>query len=189
MLSFVSGGVRSGKSTFAERHVAALQGARKIYLATAIPFDEEMAARIGRHRAMRAGDGWTTLEVPYGPFDALSALQSGDSVLLDCATVWLTNLMFGTPPARFVQEIAGAQEQLPALMLEDIMAASRRVSRLVVVSNDVFCGLYDSYDSETKRYITLLGEFHCRLAAAADEVWECISGIPIRRKLQEGDRE
>lgn len=218
MLVFVSGGVRSGKSTFAEKrvsdHAALRTDSRKIYLATAQPIDDEMSARIARHRQARDGAGWSTFEVPFGPAAVLERLHPGDSVLLDCATVWLSNRMFGMPPER-VEAMRPATTPLsptppsPTLastdpcvnetdsdspsgivtgMLAEACQAASRVSMLTIVSNDVFSGLYETYAPETRRFISLLGEFHCRLAAVADEAWECISGIPIQRKPMGGSR-
>lgn len=93
--TLVLGGARSGKSRMAES-LARETGLRRVYVATAQAFDDEMAERIARHRADRAADGWTTIEEPLGLPMVLAREARPDTVLLvDCLTLWLSNLMLG----------------------------------------------------------------------------------------------
>jgi len=104
--TLVLGGARSGKSAFAERLVGD-SGLARVYLATATAGDDEMRSRITHHRERR-GDGWITVEVPLALVDALTREATrGRAVLVDCLTLWLSNLMFaerdsGSAPARAI---------------------------------------------------------------------------------------
>ena len=91
MLTLVLGGARSGKTAVAEALAESAAGAR-VYLATGQALDAEMAARIARHRATR-GDGWRTVEEPLDVAHALGRSRPDEAVLLDCLTLWLSNLM------------------------------------------------------------------------------------------------
>ena len=92
--TLVLGGARSGKSVFAEKLIGD-SGLVRVYLATATPEDDEMRTRIGHHRDRR-GDGWVTVEEPLALVDALTREAThGRAVLVDCLTLWLSNLMLG----------------------------------------------------------------------------------------------
>ena len=92
--TLVLGGARSGKSAFAEKLIGE-SGLARVYLATATAEDEEMQTRIAQHRARR-GEGWTTIEEPLALVDVLTREAThGRAVLVDCLTLWLSNLMFG----------------------------------------------------------------------------------------------
>src|SRR5690242_13050627 len=91
--TFILGGARSGKSTFAARLVME-SGLERVFVATATRSDEEMAVRIARHRTDR-GDGWMTIEEPLELAGVLKTeSREGRAVLVDCLTLWLSNLMF-----------------------------------------------------------------------------------------------
>ena len=92
--TLVLGGARSGKSAFAEKLIGE-SGQARVYLATATAEDEEMQTRIAQHRARRGG-GWATVEEPFALVDVLTREATrGRAVLVDCLTLWLSNLMFG----------------------------------------------------------------------------------------------
>lgn len=176
MLIFVSGGVRSGKSALGERLVLGHAGGRKVYLATSEITDEEMEARIARHRADRAGKGFVTVEKSRGIGSEAETLQPGDAVLLDCLGNLTANEMFGSDTP--------GEEPVDALVhrvFSDIMQVCKAVSLLVVISNEVFS---DSvrYDPDTERYREALGALHRLIAAEADEAYECICGLTIKHK-------
>ena len=97
-LTLVLGGARSGKSRHAEALVTATP-APWIYVATAEPFDDEMKARIAEHRARRGGQ-WQTVEAPLDLAGAIEGAPAGATVLVDCLTLWLNNLMFNGPRHR-----------------------------------------------------------------------------------------
>src|SRR5580698_5247645 len=117
----VLGGARSGKSAFAQR-LAEAHGLQRLYLATAAAGDQEMAERIARHQHDR-GQGWTTLEEPLEIATALAAqAQAGRVVVVDCLTLWLSNLMLaGRDPGPAVAALAGSIVQLagPAILISN----------------------------------------------------------------------
>ena len=124
---FVLGGARSGKSAYAQR-VTESAAPDRLYLATAHAGDAEMAARIARHRADR-GAGWTTLEEPLNLAEALGAeARPGRAVLVDCLTLWISNLMF-----------AGRDIDAEIARLAKVILALEGPA--VIVSNEVGLGL------------------------------------------------
>lgn len=171
MITFVSGGARSGKSRHAEALALsshAERGGRLIYLATAQACDAEMAERIARHRHER-GDDWHTLEAPLALDTAMAKVVGGDTVLLDCLTLWSSQWLY----AGGGNEAEG--ETMLMRVLESVRA--RRIT-LVVVSNDLNEGL-PPQDSETWRYLAFLQRLHCLLARKADSVVEVVAGLPL----------
>lgn len=167
-LIYVSGGARSGKSSHAERLAAGLGGAEISYLATAQAFDAEMEGRIGRHRSERPA-GWQTLEEPLDLGPALT--RGRDVVLLDCLSLWVSNLMLrGDPDV----DILAAAEQLIALH-------QQRGGTLIAVSNEVGLGIVPD-NALARRYRDTLGWVNQRFAQASDEAWLLVSGLPLRLK-------
>jgi adenosylcobinamide kinase / adenosylcobinamide-phosphate guanylyltransferase len=181
-LTLVVGGVRSGKSRFAEQLAAAYPPVT--YLATARAFlegtdaDAEMAERIARHQQRRAAFAppWQTIEEPWDVAGAVTAHGAAGSVLVECLTLWLTNLLVGGP-GQLERANADVLAQMDALVL----AARRTPARVVVVSNEVGCGIMPA-NALARRFGDLLGEANQRLAAAAAEVYGCMAGIPLRLK-------
>ncbi len=112
--TLVLGGARSGKSRIAES-LSRETGLRRVYVATAQAFDDEMAERIARHKADRAADGWVTVEEPLGlPMVLAREARSDTVVLVDCLTLWLSNLMLGernieASQAAFLSMLRGAK--------------------------------------------------------------------------------
>ncbi len=160
-LTLVLGGASSGKSAWAERLVESFGGAR-LYLATAQPQDREMRARIARHRARR-GPGWRTREEPLAPGAALAGLGPADCVLLDCATLWLSNhLLAGS-------DIAAETDNL----LESLCRCRARV---VVVSNEVGHGIIPA-SALARRFREAQGQLNIRLAEQADLVVLITAGL------------
>jgi adenosyl cobinamide kinase/adenosyl cobinamide phosphate guanylyltransferase len=177
LLTLVVGGARSGKSRLAEQLAAAHPAVT--YLATAQAGDEEMARRIALHRRRRAQQvpSWRTLEEPWDVAAAVATQSAaGQCVLLECLTLWVTNLILGLPgrPALDDASIGREVERL-------IEAASSGTGRLIVVSNEVGCGIV-SNSPLARRFADLLGEANQRLAGAAAEVYACVAGIPLRIK-------
>jgi adenosylcobinamide kinase/adenosylcobinamide-phosphate guanylyltransferase len=180
-LTLVLGGARSGKSRWAERLAAAHKAVT--YLATAQPGDAEMAVRIARHRARRiaAAPAWRTVEEPWDVAAALAAVLPGPGdgepcVLVECLTLWLTNLLLGLPGRAALDDgaVAGRVQGL-------IDAARAGSARVIVVSNEVGCGIVPE-SALARRFGDLLGEANQLLAAAGDEVHACVAGIPLRLK-------
>jgi adenosylcobinamide kinase/adenosylcobinamide-phosphate guanylyltransferase len=176
-LTLIIGGARSGKSRFAEE----LAGASPpvTYVATAAPADDaEMAERIARHRQRRAArvPPWRTVEEAWHVAEAVVAHGQAGCVLVECLTLWLTGLLLGVPGKAGLADA----EVLEAVSL--LAETGRRVpARVLVVSNEVGCGIVPE-NALARRFADVLGEANQRLAAAADEVYACLAGIPRRVK-------
>jgi adenosyl cobinamide kinase/adenosyl cobinamide phosphate guanylyltransferase len=162
-LTLVLGGARSGKSRHAETLVTALPPPW-VYVATAQPFDAEMAARIAEHRARRAA-GWQTIEAPL---DLEGALAGDRPVLVDCLTLWLSNLMLGG------HDIARATAALEA-------ALAARAAPTVLVANEVGLGIVPD-NALARAFRDAAGRLNQTLAARADTVLFLVAGLPMRVK-------
>ncbi len=163
------GGVRSGKSAAAERRARDLGGGDVVYLASGVPFDAGMQARIEAHRRRRPVS-WRVIETPLDPAAALGRLGGG-VVLFDCVTVWIANLL-----------LAGQRddpEELAARAAGTLVAAVREFQgTAIAVSNEVGSGVVP----ETRLgrdYRDALGRANQVLAAAARETWLLVAGIPV----------
>jgi adenosyl cobinamide kinase/adenosyl cobinamide phosphate guanylyltransferase len=164
-LALILGGARSGKSAHAERLITALPPPW-VYVATAQAFDAEMRARIAEHRARRAA-GWRTIE---SPLDLPAALaEAGERpVLVDCLTLWLTNLLLGE------QDVAVATAALEA-------ALDARQAPTVLVSNEVGLGIVPD-NALARAFRDAAGRLHQQLALRADTVLFLVAGLPTRVK-------
>lgn len=170
MIHIVTGGSGSGKSAFAEEQIVNLQGDTRIYIATMYPFDEESRRRVERHRRMRAGKGFETVEC-YTHLEDLK-IPEGADVLLEC----MSNL---TANERYQE--GGAGEHTYEAVCRGIEALAAQAANLVVVTNEVFSdGI--AYDRETEQYLKDLGSINQYLARIADRVTEVVYGIPVRMK-------
>lgn len=174
MLVLVTGGSGSGKSAFAEDKILSLGKGQRIYIATMFPFDEESRKRVQRHRSMRAGKGFETVEC-YTGLKKLS-LPGNGIVLLECMSNLTANEMF--------QE-TGAHENTVSEILKGVEHLKKQVKHVVVVTNEIFSEAA-SYEGETETYQAYLGKINQSVAAMADEVVEVVYGIPIRHK-RKGD--
>ncbi len=178
-LTLVLGGIRSGKSAYAEGLVAAL-GRPVIYLATGMAADDEMAARIRQHRERRPKD-WVTVEEPLDLGQALerslSGAGGGNAVLIDSVDTWISNLLFQHEDLR-AEELAG----LSINEIERLLAVlGDSPARVVMVSSEVGHGLVSPHELG-RRFQDLLGAVNQQLAAAADEVYLVVAGIPLQIK-------
>ena len=166
----VLGGARSGKSAYAERLVAG-SGLEAIHVATATPGDAEMTERIAEHRRRR-GAAWRTIEAP-DDLEGVLARETGEgrAVLVDCLTLWLSNLM-----------LAGADVEKRGAALTE---AARKVAGLrVFVSNEVGLGLVPETPLG-RRFRDAQGRLNQAMAAAADHVVFMAAGLPLVLKGQE----
>lgn len=162
---FILGGTRSGKSRFA---LAGLSPRSRVtYVATAQPHDAEMAARIARHQAERPA-GWRTVETPVDLVARLEeALPAADTVVVDCLTLWVANLM--------LRGDADASVLAEADALAALVAAPSAELRLV--SNETGLGVHPS-TADGRRFRELLGLMNQRVAAAAARVVLMVAGLP-----------
>ncbi len=178
-LVLVLGGARSGKSAYAEGRATALAGphGRVLYVATAEALDDEMARRIAHHRASRPAS-WRTVEEPRDPAAAMRAAAPDTRVvLLDCITLWLSNLL----SALQAQDDGTPEEAVDAGVTGLLAAYQAGTADLVLVSNEVGLGIVPAYPLG-RLYRDLLGRVNIRLAAAADEVVLMVAGIPLQVK-------
>ena len=168
----VLGGVRAGKSAFAVARARAL-GGRVVFIATAEAGDDEMAARIARHRAERPPT-WRTVEVPVALPSALTALEGeADVVIADCLNLWVANLLHKSQDSSDTGLLAEAA-QLEAI-------ATRPRFSLILVSNEVGWGVHPETEIG-RRFRDALGLVNQAAARAADEVVLMVAGCPLTVK-------
>lgn len=184
MMALVLGGSASGKSAFAERLAQRLWRQRpegeKVYLATMRPEDAESRERIRRHQENRAGAGFVTREV-YGLLDETGAAGSDDTVLLECLSNYLSNVLFGEAPERWMTRAGQTPEQTAEVLAKPLLALRDRCTNLIVVSN-LLQADGRRYDAATERYLDLFGRLNRALACRADQVYEVVCGAPLALK-------
>lgn len=174
MFLLVTGGSGSGKSEYAERRVLELNDKNRYYIATMMCFDQESVKRVARHRQMRAGKGFETVErflnlkdlVLPGESSAGEA-QEKTTVLLECMSNLAANEMF---------DPAGSHKDAAEEIKTGIDRLLGKCDNLVVVTNEIFSdGI--TYDPGTMEYLKVLGAVNCYMARQADEVVEVVYGL------------
>lgn len=160
--TLVLGGARSGKSRYAEAQITALP-APWVYVATSRAFDTEMQDRIAHHQHSRA-PGWLTVEEPFAVADVMQA-YAGKPLLLDCLTLWLTNLLLEE------RDIAAATQQL-------VQALAKRQAATVLVGNEVGLGIVPDTPL-ARRFRDEAGILHQKLAAQVGHVVFVAAGLPL----------
>ena len=170
MMHLITGASASGKSAYAEGQLAKAEGPEKYYLATMRAWGAEGEARVRKHRAMREGKGFQTIEA----FHTLEQvrLPGKGSLMLECMSNLLANEQF---------EIGGTDEEILERIQVGIQNLEAQTNDLVIVTNEIFSDGC-SYDADTIRYIRLLGTLNIWLAKQASLVTEVVYGIPIRQK-------
>ncbi|MCE9574303.1 MAG: bifunctional adenosylcobinamide kinase/adenosylcobinamide-phosphate guanylyltransferase [Deltaproteobacteria bacterium] len=163
----IGGGVRSGKSAFALERAREL-GPRRAFLATAQAFDDEMRDRIAQHRRERGPD-FATIEEPLAVPEAIAALRDVDVVVVDCLTLWLSNLLLiDAAPAPILRRV------------DDLVAVlARRACHAILVTNEVGMGVVPP-SPLGRAFRDVCGIAHQRLAAIADEVDIAMLGAILR---------
>lgn len=170
LLTLILGGNRSGKSRYAELCAVQSKAEQVYYVATAMVKDAEMRQRIIRHRQHRP-EQWITLETPVHLAHTIKQYAQPDCCLLvDCLTLWLSNLMFdaqGAVQDEFLNEQIDAMCQQLQILQSDV----------ILVSNEIGSGVIPM-DSNTRRFVDELGLLHQRIAAIADRVVLVTAGLP-----------
>jgi adenosylcobinamide kinase/adenosylcobinamide-phosphate guanylyltransferase len=161
-LTLVLGGASSGKSAFAESLCFQTDKPR-VYIATAQAFDDEMREKISAHRDMR-GSNWLTIEAPLNVSDALFARSETEVVLLDCATLWLSNMLL-------------ADKDLPSAFTDLLTALANCPASVVVVSNEVGHGIVPD-NKLARSFRNAQGRLNQLLAAQAGLVVHVTAGLP-----------
>lgn len=165
--ALVTGGARSGKSRHAQA-MAEAWGPERVYLATGQAFDDEMADRIRRHQADR-GPGWETVEEPLALAAYLrSGRAAGRPVLVDCLTLWVSNLLFHH----------GEEADLQPLFEELTLAVAESPSPVILVTNEVGLGIVPD-NALARRFRDNAGWLAQRLAARCEGVVLCVAGLPL----------
>ena len=164
---FFLGGARSGKSSLAQASAEGESGAL-VYLATGQAFDAEMAERIAGHRADR-GPRWRTVDCPMDLPEAVSREAiAGQVVLVDCLTLWVSNLLLAEA------DMAAAQDAL-------VTAVRRAAAPVILVSNEIGLGIVPD-TALARRFRDDTGRLHQAIAAIADKVFFVAAGLPLRMK-------
>ena len=200
MITLITGGSGSGKSAYAEKYICHVSNEKgykeKYYIATMQVFDDEGQRKIDRHRRLRAGKGFITIEQPRDIQNAVSKLQSesslktGRSALLECMSNLVANEMFPPVDASGMQAAEAEKEALddPENMKDyetaQISRVSKKVLKEVSILSENVAELVDGvcYDESTMNYIKAMGIVNRGLAAMAERVVEVVAGIPVTVK-------
>ena len=173
MMTLIIGGSGSGKSAYAENYMNSIsEDRKKYYIATMQIYDEEGKRKVERHRMLRGGKGFSTIEQPIDIGKAAEKMEDGErTALLECISNLTANEMF-------LGEIPGTEEVITEKIVGEIAVLNRELTHLVIVSNNVFED-GNVYDKTTMAYIRAMGRINQKLAEMADEVVEVVVGIPI----------
>ena len=193
MITLVTGGSGSGKSAYAESLLSSCEGIR-YYIATMQIYDAEGEKKVERHRKLRAGKGFLTIESPMNVGKIEFACAGGSeqaqyrqeaemkvqgnaekkSALLECMSNLTANEMFTKDGIKSAEEVVGK-------IVSEIQTLSQKLDNLVIVTNNVFeDGVI--YDAGTMEYLRALGRINAALARLADRVAEVVVGIPVELK-------
>ena len=178
MITLITGGSGSGKSAYAEKLLEEIKGVdEKYYLATMKIYGEDGRKRVERHRKMREGKGFLTIEQPVDIEDALKKMKKRrKAVLLECMSNLVANEMF--------QDKIYPAGEVTKKILEGVKILEEETKEVIIVTNNVFeDGVI--YDEGTMQYLKALGEINCALVAEADWAVEVVVGIPVKLKEEE----
>lgn len=170
-LIFITGGVRSGKSALAEQMISQC-GLDKHYhyIATGVPFDEEMKSRIHRHRMDRENQllNWHTIEMQVAFPENAKNFSGNDVLLFECVTTWLSNVMYAAERVKDPQQFIHTQI---ALFQQQLLFWQERSVKMIIVSNEILDEPASKYD-EVNQYRKLLGGLHQWLVKQSEEAYE-----------------
>lgn len=164
--SFVLGGAASGKSLVAET-LMENSGLELVYVATGQIFDDETKSRVAVHRDRRDAR-WTTVEAPIDVSGEMLRAREGQALLIDCATMWLTNLLM-------------EDRDIPAAEAQFLQGLQTCAAPVVIVSNEVGQGIVPE-NTLARRFRNIQGRFNMALAAHADVVVHVVAGLPMALK-------
>ena len=172
-MTLIIGGSGSGKSAYAEDYMVSIsEDRKKYYIATMQIYDEEGKRKVERHRMLRGGKGFSTIEQPVDIGKAAEKMEAEDrTALLECVSNLTANEMFSG-------EVPGTEEVITEKIVGGIAVLNRELTHLVIVSNSLFED-GNVYDKTTMAYIRAMGCINQKLAEMADEVVEVVVGIPI----------
>jgi adenosylcobinamide kinase/adenosylcobinamide-phosphate guanylyltransferase len=173
--TLVIGGCRSGKSSHALHLADSMGNVRKFFLATCIPHDDEMHQRVSRHQAERGAD-WIAVETPVFLSESIRDIgPKADVLLVDCLTLWVSNLMMALANPDAPTDLLTAQT---GLLIESLRTAACPV---ILVSNEVGAGIVPD-NALAREFRDSMGQVNQRIAACVDQVIWMVAGIPVKIK-------
>lgn len=168
---FVIGGCRSGKSSHALEAAEKMPGNRKIYIATCVPQDDEMKQRVAKHQKERSRS-WVTTEVPLDlPKAILETSQQENVILVDCLTLWVSNLLMETDEEKKIEK----------MIAQLTTALEKAPGTIVLVSNEIGTGIVPE-NKLARQYRDIIGLVNQAVARTADKVIWMVAGIPVTVK-------
>jgi adenosylcobinamide kinase/adenosylcobinamide-phosphate guanylyltransferase len=172
-INLITGGSRSGKSSYAQTMAENLSGPRT-YIATCLPLDDEMKARIAKHQAQRQTSQWLTIEEPLALPDALRKARESRVCLVDCLTLWVNNLLYEAEESgQTITEVGLARH------CRDLLAACSELDGTVIfVTNEVGMGIVPD-NPLSRHFRDLAGRCNQIMATGADRVVLMVSGLPV----------
>ena len=170
-ITFVIGGCRSGKSTYAMQTAEKMTAEQKIFIATCVPQDDEMKRRVARHQKERS-QNWVTVEAPQDlPEAILQNSRRGDVILVDCLTLWVSNLLIET----------GDETKIKDTIPHLIEALEKATCPIVLVSNEVGTGIVPE-NRLARQFRDITGWVNQAVAKCANKVVWMVAGIPVTVK-------
>lgn len=168
---FVIGGCRSGKSRYALDTAQKLSEKNKVFIATCDPYDDEMKRRIARHQKERS-DRWITVEAPLSlPEAVIESSRKADVILVDCLTLWITNLLMESED----------EEKITRYIMQLIQAVEKVHCPVIMVSNEVGTGIVPE-NKLARLFRDIVGLVNQNVARCADKVVWTVAGIPVQIK-------